>query len=295
MIQTSMSRLDRYMNFFYGYLIMKAYIFKLRFSESYFNVKYLNKWKNFLEKADFKKLLSIAFDCMSEEIDGRILDIADVMERSSYFAMIHPNHPNITLGFLKDADLWNLWLENGIYRYARETISEICSIGRGDRIFDFGCGSVSPHFYSEIVGEYGFYAGVDYSAPLLRIAKSNCRERNLIDRVRLIQGSADSKMDFSREYDLAILSSILEYTDVRAVLRNAINALNGEGRIVVFSELFRDLHPEREELYDLYYSLIPDFMRFPSVGDIQQYLDYFGVLYKIKTYGSHFLVIDVFE
>lgn len=253
------------------------------------------RWKSYLERANFEELIELACVYIKGEVDGRILDVADVMDRASYFALIHPDHPNITLGFFKDADLWNLWLESGIYRYAREAISETCNIGRGDRIIDFGCGSASPSFYSELIGEYGFYAGVDYSRPLLKIAKSNCKEKNLIDRVKLIQGFVESKMEFGREYDLAILSSILEYSSTRAVLKNAVNALNGQGTIIVFSELFRDVQPEREKLLELYYSLIPNFKKFPAVMEIQDFLDSSGYLYKIKMYGSHILKIDILE
>ncbi len=295
MPQLLLNKVDRFMDFIYGYFILKAYIFKLRFNEDYYNFDYMEKWKKFLKKSDFKKLLHIACDLMKDDADGKVLDIVDVMERSSYFALIHPGHPNITLGFLKDADLWNLWLENGIYKYARETISEIYGIGNGDKIVDFGCGSVSPSFYAELVGEYGFYAGIDYSKPLLRIANSNCREKNLSDRVKLIQSFVDTKMEFGRRYDIAVLSSILEYSDMKGVLRNAINALHGDGKIVIFSELFTDIHPEREELFNLYYSLIPNFRKFPSVGEIKNILNSFDVLYKIKLHGSHFLVVEVFE
>ncbi len=295
MAQILIRTLDRYMNFYYGYLILKAYIFKLRFSEKYFNIDYLEKWKLFIERTDFDTLIDRACEMMKNDVDGRILDIADVMEKASYFAMIHPDHPNITLGFLKDADLWNLWLETGIYSYARRAISEIAGIGKGERIIDFGCGSASPAYYSELVGQHGFYTGIDYSRPLLRIARSNCREKNLLDRVRLIQGFAESKMEFTKKYDLAVLSSVLEYSDIRAVLKNALNAIGFDGKIAVFSEVFRDVQPERAELFELYYSLISNFRRFPSLTEIHDFLDFQGILYRMKSYGSHVLVIEVCE
>ncbi len=293
MAQILMKKLDRYMDFYYGYLILKAYIFRLRFSDGYFNIDYFEKWKSFIDNVDFNKLIDRACDLIKNEMDGRILDIADVMERASYFALIHPNHPNITLGFLKDADLWNLWLETGIYSYARKVISENAGIGKGDRIIDFGCGSASPSHYSEFVGQYGFYTGVDYSRPLLRIARSNCREKNLLDRVKLIQGFTESKMEFTKKYDIAVLSSILEYTDVRAAMKNAVNAIGHDGKIIVFSEVFRDIQPERAELFELYYSLIPNFRQFPSLNEIQNFLDFQGIFYRLKRYGSHLLMIEV--
>ncbi|AKG90737.1 Methyltransferase domain [Geoglobus ahangari] len=295
MIQIQKNTLDKFMDFFYGYLILKSYIFKLRLLEEYPNRDYLEKWESYLSDVDFGTLLENACSYMKEEVDGRILDIADAMERASYYALIHPQHPNITLGFVKDADLWNLWLEYGIYRYARELILEVADIGAGDKVVDLGCGSASPAFYSEAVGSSGYYVGVDYSKPLLKIAEKNCEERGLKDRVRLNQGYADSKMDFSRKYDVVILSSILEYSDPKSVLRNAINAVGSSGRIVVFSELFTDLQPERVRLFDLYYSLIPNFRGFLSVGEITLELDRLGVLYTVKGYGNHVMVIEVGE
>lgn len=295
MIQVQKNTLDKYLDFFYGYLVLKSYIFKLRLVEEYPNREYLERWKDFLSAADFGSLMEEACSYMKSEIDGRVLDIADAMERASYYALIHPEHPNITLGFVKDADLWNLWLEYGIYRYAREVISEVVGIGPGDKIVDFGCGSASPVYYSELIGSTGFYSGVDYSRPLLKIAEKTCLECGLSDRVRLIQGYADSKLGYTQRYDIALLSSILEYCDLRAVLKNALDALGNQGRIVIFSELFSDLEPERNELFELYYSLIPNFKGFPSVREIEDELDRLGVLHSTRTYGKHLLVIDVSE
>ncbi|WP_456370312.1 methyltransferase domain-containing protein [Geoglobus sp.] len=285
--------IDRYMDFFYGYMVLKAYVFKLRLVEEYPNQHYLNRWRSFLSRTDFGDLLDRACTHMRQEIDGRILDILDTMERASYYALIHPEHPNITLGFVKDADLWNLWLETGIYRYVRDFVSEVTGIGPGDRVVDFGCGSASPQYYAELVGSSGFYAGVDYSRSLIKIAEKNCFENGLSDRVRLIQNYAESKLEFSREYDVAILSSILEYSDPKAVLKNALNAIGNEGLIVVFSELFSDIEPDRRELFELYYSLIANFREFPSVELIRSELDRTGVPYTMKKYGKHVIVVEV--
>ncbi len=292
-MQIQRTLLDKYMDFYYGYLILKSYIFKLRLVEEYPNRDYLNKWREFLSAIDYSALIEDACNYIKEEVDGRILDIADTMERASYYALIHPEHPNITLGFIKDADLWNLWLEYGIYKYARESIVDFAGIGSGDRVLDLGCGSASPPFYAEVVGSTGFYAGVDHSRPLINIAEKNCRELQVSDWVRLMHGYADSKLEFKRHYDFVILSSVLEYVDVNGALKNAVSALNGEGRIVVFSELFRDVEPDRADLFHLYYSLIPGFRSFPAVNEIKVTLDRMGVVYSMKYYGRHVVVIDI--
>lgn len=296
MIQIQKNLIDRFMDFYYGYLILKSYVFKLRFENGYPNRDYEEKWRKFLSEADYEGLLDEALSYMKNEIDGRVIDIIDTMEKASYYALIHPNHPNITLGFVKDADLWNLWLEFGIYRYVREFVAEVLSIGKGDKIIDFGCGSASPQFFAELVGNSGYYSGIDYSKPLLKIAESNCKESGTCDRINLRQAYFDTKLEFKREYDIVILSAVLEYaSELKLVIRNALSAIKFEGRLIIFSELFTDFEPEREELMNLYYSLVPNFRKFPSVSEIQNELDRIGVLYKIKNYGKHILVVDVFE
>ena len=253
MLMQKATKIDEVMDFVYGYLILKSYIFSLKtkvLETVYPNEDYARLWRSFLKKVDFKDLLSEAVDRISSPIDGGFIDIYDTMDRASYFALIHAQHPNITLGFTKDADLWNLWLENGIYQVVRETVAEVLKIGRGDRIIDFGCGSASPPFYADIVEYTGYYAGIDLSKPMLRIAETKIRNQGVYDWVNLKFDSADVKQEFRRKYDFAILSSVLEYVNnIRGVLRNSLNAIDYEGKIIIFSELFSDVEPEKIELF----------------------------------------------
>ncbi len=285
--------IDRMIDFFYGYLKFKSYIFKLKFSNNYYNSEYAKRWREYISKTNFTKVLNEAMKLMRNEIDGKILDIADVMEKSSYYALIHPNHPDITLGFIKDADLWNLWLEYGIYRYVREAIANIVDVGKGDKIIDFGCGSVSPCFYSELIGSSGFYAGIDYSGPLIKIAEKLCKAKGVADRIKLTQKYVESRISFKREYNIAIMSGILEYSKVTSVLKNAINALKGNGVIVIFSEVFTDIEPEREEVFNLYYTLIPNFKKFPSLTEIRNTVEVAGYPFNIKMLGKHIVIINL--
>lgn len=297
MLMQRAAEIDDVMDFVHGYLILKSYIFSLKTKvreAMYPNEGYANLWRNFLRKVDFKELLSDAVGRISSPVDGGFIDIYDTMDRASYFALIHAQHPNITLGFIKDADLWNIWLENGIYRVVREAIAELLGIGKGDRIVDFGCGSASPSFYADIVGYTGYYAGIDLSKPLLSIAETKVRNLGLYDWVSLRLDSADAKQEFRRKYDFAILSSVLEYTgSVKGVLRNSLDAIGYEGKVVVFSEIFSDIEPEKIEIFKLYYSLIPSFNDFPSVSGILEILDEIGISYSYRLIGKHFLLIDV--
>ena len=283
-------------DFIYGYMILKSYFFKIRTNvetSDYPNSEYAKRWREFCSKVNFESLLRKAFELISLPPSSDCLNLFDCLDRSSYFALIHREHPNITLGFIKDADLWDLWLREGIFRVAREKIAEILSLSNGDKVVDFGCGSASPTFYGEIVGPNGIYSGIDFSKPLLNLAKIRAKE-NRLDWVNLRQEYVDTRLIFRRKYDYVICSSILQYADVRAVLRNAVEALGGNGTIVIFSEVFSDLEPEKSELFELYYSLIPQFKRFPSVSEILNYLSQFCE-YKYKMIDKNFLKIDVLD
>ena len=284
------------MDFIYGYMILKSYFFKIRTNveaTDYPNLDYTKRWRDFCSKVDFESLLKKAFELISNPPSSDCLNLFDCLDRSSYFALIHKEHPNITLGFIKDADLWDLWLREGIFKTARERIAEILSLSNGDRVVDFGCGSFSPIFYGEIIGPNGTYSGIDFSKPLLNLAKVRVKE-NRLDWINLRQEYVDSKLIFRRRYDYVICSSILQYADVKAVLRNAVEALGGNGVIAIFSEVFSDLEPEKAELLELYYSLIPQFKRFPSVSEILNYLSQFCE-FKYKLIDKNYLKIEILD
>ena len=81
---------------------------------------------------------------------------------------------------------------------------------------------------------------------------------------------------------------------MKSTLTNAVNALNGEGTIIVFSEVFTDIDPEKAKLFELYYSLVPSFKNFPSVKEICEILGS-SCDFKYKLIGKNFLKIDVCE
>ncbi len=287
---------DNIFDFIYGYLIVQSYFFKIKTNiekESYPNEAYVERWRRYMANVDYSIMLKKAFELISNPPPSDILNIFDCLVRSSYFGLIHREHPNITLGFVKDADLWDIWLGEGIYRIARERIAEISGLGVGDRVLDLGCGSVSPLFYANIVGANGFYTGVDASKPLINLAKMRVRERGLA-WVDLKLENVNSRLGFRRCYDVVICSSILQYANVRNVLMNALNALSDGGRIVIFSEVFADLEPEKAELFTLYYELIPEFRRFPTLSEIVNHLTT-ACEFKYKMYRRNYVVIDVMD
>ncbi len=281
-------------DFAYGYLLLKAYFFAIRTkveTSEYPNVEYAEMWRAFLSRRDLRSTIDRAIELISNPPTTDCLNFLDCLDRSAYFALIHRNHPNITLGFLKDADLWDIWLREGLFKFAREKIAEILSLSNGDRIADLGCGSVSPVYYGELVGPNGCYIGIDYSKPLISIAKSRVVE-NKLDWVVLRCGDVNLKLEFDSKFDYVVCSSILQYADFKIVLNNAIRALRGNGTIVVFSEVFSDLEPEKAELFELYYTLIPQFRGFPKVSEILEHLEKFCE-FRYKMIGKNFLKIDV--
>ncbi|RLI75243.1 hypothetical protein DRO97_03810 [Archaeoglobales archaeon] len=289
------SKIEDVMEFVYSYLILKSYFFKIKtkiIDSNYPNSEFVEKCRDLFRNSDFKQLLKKAFKGVKKDIDGDCLDFLDALDKSAYFALIHPNHPNITLGFVKDADLWDIWLNEGVFKIVREVISDKFSISSGDKIIDFGCGSASPLYFGSMVGSTGLYTGIDYSEALIKIAETRKKRENF-DRVNLIKNSVETKLQFRRKYDFAICSSILQYVDIKAVLSNILEALKYEGTIAIFSGLFRDIELEKTKLLEIYYSLIPSFKRFPELSKILEVLDNKGVAYKYKLVDNNLLKIDV--
>jgi ubiquinone/menaquinone biosynthesis C-methylase UbiE len=286
------------MEFIHSYLILKSYYFGIktglfRGEAEYPNKDYCKKWLNFFEKMDYEDLLKQAFEKMRMSVDRTALDLFDSMERSSYFALIHPNHPNITLGFIKDADLWDLWLRGGIFRLCRETIAKKRAVDKGTKVLDLGCGSVSPVFYSEIVDSSGLYTGIDLSAPLTKLANFRLRDR-FLDQGSVKQEDAEKRLYFKRKYDVVLITFLLENTsNRRAVLRNALEAINYEGRVVIASFLFTDVEPSKKELFELYFSLIPSFKSFPSISEIFEMLELTGVSFRYNFLNKNIVEIEV--
>ncbi len=266
--------LSKLFKFVYGYMLFKAFFFSLktRVNEvDYPNAEYVSMWRSFLRgfrERELKRALNLILE-NSDALSECSLEIFDCFDRSSYFALIHPNHPNVTLGFIKDSDLWDIWLKDCFYKLVREKIADLIGIGDDVKILDLGCGSVSPSFYGELVSSNGIYTGIDFSKPLLNLAMARVKEGRLSDRVNLIWNYVDSKLLFKRRYDIVICSSVLQYTNVKSTMQNAVRALGGDGLVVVFSEVFSDVHKDYLNLFNLYYSLIPSFKAFPSIEEIR--------------------------
>jgi len=294
MISLKLEReLEKCLDFMYGYMLLKAYFFILRtgvLQSEYPNTSYAEMWRKCRIN---KNVLKHALELLSLNADTSCLDLCDAFDKASYFALVHPNHPNITLGFIKDADLWNIWLAESPFKISREAIVEIAGIGSDKlKIIDFGCGSVSPVYYGSIIGSRGVYTGVDYSHSMVSIARHRVKAERL-DWVNVKKDNVESKILSTRKYDVVICSSILQYVDsVLAVLKNAGETLDYDGALIVFSEVFRDLEPEKDRIMTLYYSLIPGFKRFPSISEILECLNAIGANYRYKNIGRNLLVVE---
>jgi ubiquinone/menaquinone biosynthesis C-methylase UbiE len=298
MIQQSKATFETTMEFLHSYLILKSYFFGVKTGlfkkeAEYPNKEYVRRWLDFFEKADYDSLLFQAFEKIRAEVDRSSLDLFDCMERSSYFALVHPNHPNITLGFIKDADLWDLWLKGGVFELCREIVAEKGIVDKGMKVLDLGCGSISPLFYSELVGSTGLYAGVELSSPLAKLATYRLRD-NFLEHGSVRQDDVEKRLYFRRKYDVVLISFLLEnISNLRAVLKNALEALEYEGKIFISSFLFSDIDPDKKDLFELYFSLIPSFRGFPSISEILDTLERIGVSYRYNLLNNNMIEIEV--
>ncbi len=287
----SKKALEEALNFMYSYLALKAYFFVGRtnvMNSEYPNSSYVELWRD-----NYSPISDDVLKPIFHNPDFSCIDFCDTLDRSSYFSLIHPNHPNITLGFVKDADLWNIWLSESPFSLAREAIAEVLHLGDDSvKVVDFGCGSVSPSYYGEVMGSKGVYTGIDFSHSMLKIAESKVKSKN-IDWVNLKRFDLETKVTVKRKYDVVICSSIMQYVNPKALIRNAGELLGYDGLIIVFSEVFRDLEPEKEKLLKLYYSMIPGFRAFPSISEILEILDSIGVCYRYKLECKNLLLIEM--
>lgn len=284
--------LEENLDFMYGYLLLRAYFFIRRtgvMESEYPNRSYVEAWRRCrLDEEDLKN----AFKLVSINSDASCLDLCDTFDRASYFALVHPKHPNITLGFIKDSDLWNMWLTESPFKLSREAIADLLALGSDKlRVVDYGCGSVSPLYYGNIMGSRGTYTGIDYSQSMVSIARFKAKSEKL-DWVNIRKGNVESKLVSVKKYDAVICSSVIQYVNnIPALLRNAAEMLDYDGTMVIFSELFRDVEPEKKQIMDLYYSLIPEFKKFPAISEILGYLDTIAS-YRCRVAGRNLLVIE---
>ena len=149
---------------------------------------------------------------------------------------------------------------------------------------------VSSEEIGKVVGYEGLYMGVDFSHNLLDIAKRRVK-RNGLDWVIL------KEIDVQRikpkgEYDVVIISFLLEYIpEIQRVINSAVNVLSEGGKLIIV-EPFRENYPGIEA-WEFFEKLTKEFVKFPSRNEIISSLESTGRTFRVKEFGKSVLVVEV--
>ncbi|MBC7109951.1 MAG: class I SAM-dependent methyltransferase, partial [Archaeoglobi archaeon] len=191
-------------------------------------------------------------DLNSDKVTDDLISFISALLRAFPYALLDEKHPMASVDFNKDADLWNIWLENDWFRMTREIISSISQIGPGDYVLDLGCGSASLPYYAEIVGPRGRAVGLDISKNMVEICKNKIEERGFY-WAKVRKENIESILLFKDKYDIMILSFVLPFiNNPMRVFKNANKGLRNGGKLVILTKLFSN-----EPLYDFLDSMIP--------------------------------------
>ena len=228
----------------------------------------------------------------AEALPYLALDVIPIFDRMFEFVEVSLNSksPASFMDFDKNAEFWDMRLNSQLTKIYRTIIKELGEITRGKRVLDLGCGSVSPEEIGKVVGYEGLYMGVDFSHNLLDIAKRRVK-RNGLDWVIL------KEIDVQRikpkgEYDVVIISFLLEYIpEIQRVINSAVNVLSEGGKLIIV-EPFRENYPGIEA-WEFFEKLTKEFVKFPSRNEIISSLESTGRTFRVKEFGKSVLVVEV--
>ncbi len=223
------------------------------------------------------------------EIVYDYITMYDNIAKMGQYAGINYDHPSIFLGFEKDADFWDLTLNNTFHLYFRSVIAEYMDI-EGKRVLDVGCGSVSPRYFGKKIGPQGLYRGIDISRKLLKIAE-NRKSKEGLDWVDLKKMNVVDLYP-KPKYDIAIASLTFKYLEKDArILKNIMKSLLPGGKLIIFNEVFPEKISKNIAALKFFNSLSKYYTQYLEAKEIKNQIEKLGIEYETETLGNSFLII----
>ena len=119
----------------------------------------------------------------------------------------------------------------------RKKSLELLDVRKGDRVLEIGFGTgYNLVELAKAVGDNGKVYGIDLTPEMVKITRKKLIKNNLLNRVKLIQGSA-TKLPFGRNsFNIVYVSNVLEILsdkDTKIVLKEIKRVLKPKGKICV--------------------------------------------------------------
>lgn len=237
-------------------------------------------------------LLPFDFYFTSHEIENSIpeyLTMYDYIASMAHYRAISEKHPNILMSFGKDADVWDIFLDNPFCRTYRKVSTDFLELKNGDKVLDVGCGSISPVYFSEKISPNGFYRGIENSRRLATLATKRLKRKghDWAD----INNSSIEDLFITTKYDTVICTDMLNYINSPTMaLKNMLKALKKGGEMVIF-DTFPDLVSFNLKVYEFYNHLNPSFRGLMEANTIIDILKKLDNTLRIEVLGKSFIVV----
>lgn len=149
------------------------------------------------------------------------------------------SNPNDVKKFLAKQDIHKDWIssyrneENEVFfNNAFNRIIKFCSIRKSDKILDAGCGSAN-HAIRLAKKGYNITA-IDFSESVLKIARENLHNLNLLDKVTLKQEDLTALSFADSSFDIAYCWGVLMHIpDIENAIKELCRVVKPEGYIIV--------------------------------------------------------------
>lgn len=172
-------------------------------------------------------------------------------------------------------DRMNTVMTAGLHHRWRRRAADLAAVGVGSRALDVACGTGDLALeLATRVGEGGEVVGVDFSAPMLSLAREKASSRGFGDRVVRFEAANALALPFADgEFDACTVGfGARNFSDLDAGLREMMRVVRPGGRVVVLEITT----PERGPLapfFGLWFErIVPLLGRFAGFGEAYSYL-----------------------